>query len=231
MHIAQSKEALYTTHFKKCLKTFLFGLRCTCMHIYIYIYIYIRERYLFRPSYSNQMALTSNTLTMQSNGLPERLQVCFYRWTCLRGRGSAWRYHCKSWWSPGATWRWGFTTEEADKILTPNSPPPFLHPCQDIFVSSLMTDLNTQLITPLMGIDTLWKKITTLALVFLFACQESAQLHQCLLLFYAQWSRSHLTIIIRAFDFRNVYMAESKDCMWRNRTAGILLLIIKIGSF
>ncbi len=155
MHIAQSKEALYTIRFKECLKTFLFGLRCTYIHIYIYIYIY---RYLFRPSYSNQMALSSNTLTMQSNGLPERLQVCFYRWTCLRGRGSAWRYHCKSWWSPGATWRWGFTTEEADKILTPNSPPPFLHPCQDIFVSSLMTDLNTQLITPLMGIDTLWER-------------------------------------------------------------------------
>lgn len=103
------------------------------------------------------MALSSNTLTMQSNGLPERLQVCFYRWTCLRGRGSAWRHHCKSWRSPRATWRWGFTTEEADKILTPNSPPPFLHPCQDIFVSSLMTDLNTQLITPLMGINTIWK--------------------------------------------------------------------------
>ncbi len=176
-------------------------------HIYIYIYIYI---YLFRACYSNQMALSSNTLTMQCNGLPERLQVCFYRWTCLRGRGSAWRYHCQSWWSPGATWRWGFTTEEADKILTANSPPPFLHPCQDIFVSSLMTDLNTQLITPLMGIDTLWKK-KTLALVFLFACQESAQLHQCLLPFYAQWSRSHLTIIIRAFDFRNVYMALSRE--------------------
>lgn len=94
---------------------------------------------------------------MQSNGLPERLQVCFYRWTCLRGRGSAWWHHCKSWRSPGATWRWGFTTEKADKILTPNSPPPFLHPRQDIFVSSLMTDLNTQLITPLMGINTLWK--------------------------------------------------------------------------
>lgn len=113
---------------------------------------------------------------MQSNGLPERLQVCFYRWTCLRGRGSAWRHHCKSWWSPGATWWWGFTTEEADKILTANSPPPFLHPCQDIFVSSLMTDLNTQLITPLMGIDTFWEKQNkkTLALVFLFACQDSA---------------------------------------------------------
>lgn len=123
----------------------------TCMYVCMYLSVYLSQ------SNSIIYSIIYSTLTMQSNGLPERLQVCFYRWTCLRGRGSAWRHHCKSWRSPGATWRWGFTTEEADKILTPNSPPPFLHPCQDIFVSSLMTDLNSQLITPLMGINALWK--------------------------------------------------------------------------
>lgn len=98
-----------------------------------------------------------SVLTMKRNGLPERLQIGFYRRTCLWGCGSAWRHHRQSWRSSGAPWWWGFTTEEADEILTSNSSPPFLYPCQDVFVPSLMTDLNTQLVAALMGINTLWK--------------------------------------------------------------------------
>lgn len=170
---------------------------------------------------------------MQSNGLPERLQVCFYRWTRLRGRGSAWWHHCKSWWSPGATWRWGFTTEKADKILTPNSPPPLLHPRQDIFVSSLMTDLNTQLITPLMGINTLWKMAKKKAWAFLYVCEEPAQLHQCLVVIYAQWCKSHLTIWYQKLflEFFSMKQRVSIWCGKRNWTAGELLVMIKIRSF
>lgn len=155
------------------------------------------------------MAPSLGSLTMQSNGLPERLQVCFYRWTCLRGRGSAWRHHCKSWRSPGATWRWGFTTEEADKILTTNSPPPFLHPCQDIFVSSLMTDLNTQLITPLMGINALWKMGKKKPWHEYF-CMYVRNQPSCIKSPNV-WCLSHLKILIRAFDFRNCSTASIRE--------------------
>lgn len=99
-----------------------------------------------------------NVLTMKRNGLPEGLQIGFYRRTRLRGGGSTWRHHRKSWRSSGAPWRWGFTTEEADEILASNRPPPFLHPCQDVFVPSLVTDLDTQLVAALMGINALWKR-------------------------------------------------------------------------